>query len=91
MRLDLNLLPEEIILQNNLRYIAKDGYVYLEICKGMYGFTHASMLVNNHLNKILGTYGFIPAAYTPGLWRKQMCPIYFTLVVDDFGVKYLDQ
>ena len=30
-------------------------------------------------------------AHTPGLWRHVTQPISFTLVVDDFGVKYVGQ
>ena len=62
-----------------------------KICKGMYGLPHAGMLFNNHLTKHVATYGYIPTAHTPGLWRQQMRPIYFTLVIDNFGVKYVDQ
>ena len=51
MRLALNVLPEEIILQYNLRDIVEDGYVYLEICKGIYGLPQDGMLANNHLTK----------------------------------------
>ena len=51
MRLGLNLLPEEIILQYNLQDIAEDAYVYLEMCKGMYGLPQADMLANKHLTK----------------------------------------
>ena len=57
----------------------------------MYGLPQAIMLTNNHITKYLAIYGYIPTAYTPGLWRQQMRPIYFTLLVDDFGVKYVDQ
>ena len=57
MRLALNVLPEEIILQYNLQDIAKDGYVYLEICKGMYGLPQDGMLAKNHITKRLTTYG----------------------------------
>ena len=28
-------------------------------------------------------------AHTPGLWRHVTRPVQFTLVVDDFGVKYV--
>ena len=91
MRISLNLLPEEIILQYNLRDIAKDGYAYLEIFKVMYGLPQAGILSNNLLTKHFSTYGYIPTVHTIGLWRQQMHPIYFTIVVDDFGVKYVDQ
>ena len=30
-------------------------------------------------------------AYTPGLWRHVTKPVQFSLVVDDFGVKYVGE
>ena len=57
MILSLDLLPEEIIFQHNLKDIARDGYVYLEIWKGIYGITHVGMLSNNHNTKYLAAYG----------------------------------
>ena len=32
--------------------------------------------------------GYVPVRHTPSLWRYHTHPITFTLVVDDFGVKY---
>ena len=37
-----------------------------------------------HLNKE----GYFQDQYIPGLWAHKTRPIQFTLVVDDFGVKY---
>jgi hypothetical protein len=51
MQLALDTLPEEIILQYNLRDIAHNGYVYLEIRKGMYGLPQAGILANQLLVK----------------------------------------
>ena len=33
--------------------------------------------------------GYYEVAHTPGLWRHVTKPVQFTLVVDDFGVKYV--
>ena len=35
-------------------------------------------------------YGYEPCSLTPGLWKHHTRPISFTLVVDDFGVKYIN-
>ena len=37
MMLTLDIIPEEIIQQYNLRNLAHKGFVYMEIQKGMYG------------------------------------------------------
>jgi hypothetical protein len=45
MRLKLTDIPEEIIIEYNLREIAtEDGYVYCEIRKGMYGLPQAGII-----------------------------------------------
>ncbi len=33
--------------------------------------------------------GYYECKHTPGLWQHLTCPISFTLVVDDFRVKYV--
>jgi hypothetical protein len=43
------------------------------------------------LRKRLANDGYRPTTHTPGLWKHDTRPIAFTLVVDDFGVKYVDQ
>jgi hypothetical protein len=89
MRLSLALLPDEIVSQYNLLDIAIDGYVYLEIRKGMYGLPQAVILASKRLTKHLVTFGYYRTDQTPGLWLHKTRPITFSLVVDDFGVKYV--
>ena len=84
----MNLIPEEIIVQYNLREIAHEGYVYIEIRKGMYGLPQAGILANKKLTKYLSGHGYSPTKRTPGLWTHHTNSIQFSLVVDDFGVKY---
>jgi hypothetical protein len=55
----------------------------------MYGLKHAGLLVNQLLQTRLAPFGYYPARHTPGLWLHKTPPISFTLVVDDFAVKYL--
>jgi hypothetical protein len=63
--------------------------MYLEIRKGMYGLKQSGLLANQLLQKILAPYGYYPARHTPGIWLHKTTSIAFTLVVDDFAVKYL--
>ena len=47
MRLKLSNIPEEIIEQYKLREITTpDGYVYMEIMKGMYGLPQAGIIAH---------------------------------------------
>jgi hypothetical protein len=49
MRLPLSITPYEIIANYNLRAISGDGWVYIEIRKGMYGLKQAGLLENQLL------------------------------------------
>jgi hypothetical protein len=63
--------------------------VYIEIQKGMYGLKQAGLLANQLLQTRLAPFGYYPARHTPGLWLHNTRPISFTLIVDDFAVKYV--
>ena len=54
----------------------------------MYGLPHAGKITNNRLMQHLAPYGYAPVKYTPRLWQHKTRPITFTLVTDDFGIKY---
>ena len=54
MRLKMEELPEDFVEEYKLHdKVTKDGYVYLEIRKGMYGFPQAGILAQNLLEKRL--------------------------------------
>jgi hypothetical protein len=46
MRLPLTILPHDIIEKYDLKRLAVNGWVYLEIQKGMYGLKQAGLLAN---------------------------------------------
>jgi hypothetical protein len=86
MKMLLSRFSEEIIQKYNLNALAVDGWVYIEIRKGMYGLKQAGLLANQLLQTRLAPFGYYPARHTPGLWLHETRPISFTLVVDDFAV-----
>jgi hypothetical protein len=89
MRLPLTLIPDEIRQQYQLDDTAThDGWVYIEIREGMYRLKQAGILANHRLTKHLATGGYYPMPRTPGLWKHATRDLSFSLVVDDFGVKY---
>jgi hypothetical protein len=55
----------------------------------MYGLKQAGLLANQLLQTRLAPFGYYPAQHTPGLWLHKTWPISFTLVVDDFAIKYV--
>jgi hypothetical protein len=89
MRMLLSRFPEEIVDKYNLKALAVDGWVYIEIRKGMYGLKQAVLLANQLLQTRLAHFGYYPARHTPGLWLHKTRPIAFSLIVDDFAVKYV--
>jgi hypothetical protein len=89
MRIAVHLIPDSIMRHYNLHAKVKRGYVYLEIRKGMYGLPQAGIIANQLLRKRLAPHGYHECKHTPGLWKHDTRPTTFTLVVDDFGIKYV--
>jgi hypothetical protein len=89
MKMPLSRFPEEIIQKYNLNALAVDGWVYIEIRKGMYGLKQAGLISNQVPQTRLAPFGYYPARHTPCLWLHKTRPILFTLVVDDIAVKYV--
>jgi hypothetical protein len=85
MKMLLSRFPE--VQKYNLNALAVDGWVYIEIRKGMYGLKQAGILANQLLQTRLAPFIYYPARHTPGLWLHKTRHISFTLVVDDFTVK----
>jgi hypothetical protein len=88
MRVPLHMLPASIIEEYNLTPLIHNGFVYVEIRRGMYGLPQAGKIANDQLIKFLAPHGYEPVPLTHGLWRHKERNVVFTLVVDDFGVKY---
>ena len=57
----------EIRIQYNLDQLAVDGWVYVEIQKGMYGLPQAGMLANKLLKSRLKRHGYYECRHTPRL------------------------
>ena len=90
VRIKLTDIPAEVIVEYNLRDKAdENGYVYVEVRKGMYGLPQAGILAQELLEERLAKHGFSQSKVVPGYWKHKTLPIDFTLVVDDFGVKYV--
>jgi hypothetical protein len=78
MKMLISRFPEEIIEKYNLNNLAVDGWVYIEIRKGMYGLKKAELLANQLSQTHLAPFGYYPARHTPGLWLHRTRPISFT-------------
>ncbi|KAL7474984.1 hypothetical protein ACHAW6_000922 [Cyclotella cf. meneghiniana] len=87
MHLKLDLLPPEIVDAYSLANKAVDGWVYVQIEKGMYCLPQAGGLTNKLLSSCLDTDGYYQCQFTLGLRHHKWHPVTFSLVVDYFGVK----
>jgi hypothetical protein len=88
MRIPVTVIPDSIYEEYNLAPLVHHGHVYVEIRKGMYGLPQAGRIANDRLTAFLAPHGYAPVPITPGLWKHDSRDVIFTLVVDDFGVKY---
>ena len=57
----------------------------------MYGLPHADKVSNDRLVKVLAEHGYRPDPHTNGLFVHDTNYIQFSLVIDDFGIKYTDK
>ena len=89
MQIRITDMPEEVIEHYKLREIVtEDGYVYCEIQKGMYGLPQAGIIAQELHQERLAKVGYHQRKIIPGLWTHKMRNICFTLVVDNFTIKY---
>ena len=56
--------------------------------RAVWGLPQACILANKLLKRGLAPHGYFKCKQTPGLWKHTTRPITFTLVVNEFGVKY---
>jgi hypothetical protein len=70
-----------------LQDLVHNGFILVEIRKGMYGLPQSGILTYKRLVLHLAKYGYASVRHTPGLWRHATCLILVALVVDDFGVQ----
>ncbi len=89
MKIPLALFPEWTQTQYNLDTHTRDGFIFLEIRHAVSGLPQAGILANKLLHKQLKLHGYYKCLNTPGLWCHVTRPIMLSLVVNNFGVKYV--
>ena len=91
VKLDLRDISDEIISEYNLKQKEVNGFVYVEVRKGMYSLPQSGLLSNKFLQRNLVPFEYQQSKLITGLWKHDWRPIHFTLVVNDFGVKYVGE
>jgi hypothetical protein len=91
-RMKLELFPQDIINEYGLRDKADaDGNIFCEVQRGVYGLPQTGIIAQNLLTKRLHKAEYQQSKITPGYWHHDWCSISFTLVVNNFGVKYINK
>jgi hypothetical protein len=90
MVLDVHDIPQEIIDTYKLTdYMSpEDTKVYVEVMGALYGMKQAGYLAHLEILEHLANHGYMPCPNTPCLFRHHSDDIEFTLITDDFGVRY---
>ncbi len=91
MKMPLTLFPTWIVEQYDLNKHALHGFVHLEMQRAVWGLPQAGILANKCLRRKLAPLRYYESTHTPGLWYHKSRLITFTLVVDNFGVKYVSK
>ena len=89
VRMALANVLEKNVSQYKLYEIAANGWVYMKTWKGILGLKHAGKGANDCLISHLEKYEYAPCKCRPVIWCNKNWPITFTLVVDNFNVKYV--
>eukprot|EP01034_Spumella_vulgaris_P028684 gene28684-35585_t len=91
MKIQLTQIPKDIQEKYDIAKLAVDGAVMVEVRKGIYGLKQAGKLAQDRLIKHLAAHGYHQTPNTPCLFKHETRPVFFTLVVDDFAIKYKGQ
>jgi hypothetical protein len=91
MKIPLTLFPAWIVEQYDLTKQALNRYVHLEMKRAVWELLQAGILANKCLRCKLAPFGYNESTNTSGLQCNKTRLITFTLVVNNFGVKYVNK
>ena len=91
MHMPIDMIPQEFCDAYDLDEKSKNGLVYIEILRGMYGIPEAGIPAKKLICAQLEKIRYFKLPHTPGLRKHIYIPISFTLVVGNFGIKYVGE
>ena len=91
MRVSTKHIPLDIQKKYNMAPLIHNDYILMEISNTIYGLPQAGRLSQDRLVSHLSKFGYKQCTNTPCLFVHESNGIAFTLVVDDFLVKFKDQ
>jgi hypothetical protein len=91
MRIPISMFPAWIVAQYDLLHKVVKGHIYLKMRRAVWGLPQAGILANKLPRKRLLPHQYYECKQMPGLWKHATWPILFTLVVNNFGVQYVNK
>ena len=91
MHIPVKLIPNNFMEEYKLHNKTHHDFIHMQINKGMYSLPQVGELANDLLKACLKPYRYTECPHTPGFWKHPTKPLLFTLVVDNFGVKYTNK
>ena len=86
--ISIKSIPAETMMEFDLQQYADNGNVLFQVDGTMYGHPVAGRIANADLVEHLAQHGYIQDPNIPSFFENSINKVSFTLVVDDFGVKY---
>ena len=90
VKFPVSQIPLQIIDAYHLHDKIDNGFVYVKIKKAWYGLRESGKIAHDDLVKHLRADDYYETT-TAGLFKHKTRDISFTLVVDDFGIKYINE
>ena len=88
MHIPVEHIPKDVMEQYNLKWLIINKHILVENCKDIYGLPHAGLITQKCINAHLLKFGYYKCKYTPVVYDHKIRTTTFTLVMDDFGIKY---
>ena len=86
-KIHTKMIPTESIEYYNLDPLIHNNWLYIQLEKARYSLLQLGQIKHKNLKAHFKPFSYKPTII-PGLWKHKIQPITFTLVVDDFGIKY---
>ena len=78
MKIPLKWIPQYITNQYSIIYLLDTyGFVYFDICNGMYGLKKAACIDFEHLVQLLKYHGYYTLRSNPRIWYHETLPTKF--------------
>ena len=92
IRISIKDILDKNINEYQLRKIVDEkGSNHIQTNQSMYGLLQAGLLANEIPKKRLKNRGYRQSKLVPQFWTHNWRPVQFTLIVDNFGVKYVGE